>query len=1098
LSRALDDAGQGRGRLVLLSGEPGIGKSRLVDEFVNSPRDNPAPVLWGRCWEAGGAPPYWPWIQLMRGYLRGRDLDIVRTEIGPGAVDIAQMLPEIRDLFPDLPAPPTVDPDSARFRLFDSTATFLLDAARRDPHVLVLEDLHAADTPSLLLLRFLTDQIVDARLLILATYRDVELTPEHPLTTTISELARQPSVHRIHLGGLVEDDVARFVAAVAGVAPPPPLVSALHRETGGNPLFIGEAVRLLAAEGRLEQLSDAATLRVVVPKGVRDVIGRRLDHLDDETRHALSLASVLGPEFSSEALRRLAGMKPDELLGVVDRASETGLLASLAGALGRFRFSHELVRETLYNELTSANRMRLHREAAEVLRQLHATDEEAHLPELAHHFFEAAPLGDASIAVDFARRAGEKAARSLAYEEAARLYGMAVQALELTEPVDRGLLGELLLAEGEAQARAGELPPARETLLRAAVNAKRTGEATQLARTALEYGGRFVWARAGNDPHIVPMLQDALVLLGGSDDRLRVRLLARLACALRSSPEREHSATLSQQALDMAKGLNDPSTLCYSLVGRWGAIWWPENPGERLEIAQQLVEIAEAEGDTERATDGHWGMYMSLTELGRVQEAKGEIDILVRQAEELRQPARRWLAWAIRAQIALLEGDFRTVEPFIEESVRQRRPMMPRDDVSAASLHMFLLRREQGRVSEVESAIREAIVEFPWYPVFRSALLCLLLDEERRSEAKTAFDELARDDFRAFYRDNQWLLGMSLVAEACASLGDEASAQKLYEELVPFEGRHAIGHAEGSVGALDRYLGLLAGTMGRLDGAERHLVDAIAMSEHMGARPWAAHARYDLANVLLSRDGPGDRDRALEELRSVGRICDELGMLALGEKVAVALAQRGTEMTAAAEASVPSGPAVFRREGEYWTVVFEQDAFRLKDTKGLQHLARLLGAPGREFHVLDLVADGLAPPTAGAKPDEVSSSTLGDAGAMLDPQAKASYRRRLDELDGEIADAESMGDSERAERARSERAFIARELAAAVGLGGRDRPAASAAERARVNVTRAVKTAMDRIGAHSSQLGDHLAATVRTGLFCSYVPDPRTPISWQM
>jgi tetratricopeptide (TPR) repeat protein len=1100
LSAGLEDARAGRGSVVLLSGEPGIGKSRLVDEFASRAREGGVLLLWGRCWEAGGAPAFWPWIQVLRSYLRGEDPDSVRAQIGSAAVDIAQMLPEIAELFPDLPPPPKVDPDSARFQLFDSTASFLLRAARREPLVLVLEDLHAADTPSLLLLQFLTNQVGDARLLVLGTYRDVELTPDHPLTAAVAELSREPPTRRIHLRGLVEDDVARFIAAATGVEPPPPLVSALHRETGGNPLFMGETVRLLAVEGRLDQLAEAATLRVVVPKGIRDVIGRRLDHLDDQTKHTLSLASVLGTEFTTETLRRLAQMKPDEILDIVDRAVQVGLVTPIAGAFGRFRFSHDLVRETLYGELTSAARIRLHERAAEVLLQVYATDEEPHLAELAHHFFEAAQLGKAATAVNYSRRAGDEAARSLAYEEAARLYRMAVRALELTEPVDHELLGELLLAEGEAQARAGDLATGRQTLLRAASIARRTGAATQLARTALEYGGRFIWARAGNDPHIIPMLQDALVLLGGSDDRLRVRLLARLACALRSSPDREHSAALSQQALDMAEKLGDPSTLCYALAGRFGAIWWPETPEERLEISRELIEVSERAQDIERILDGHWGMYMSLTDLGRISEAKGQADILVGYAEELRQPAQRWFTYAVRAQLALIEGDFEAVEGLVEESQRSRRAMEPRDDLSAARAHLFLLRRDQGRVQELEEAIQASILEFPWYPLFRSALMCLLLDIGRREQAQKMFDELTRNDFRVFYRDNEWLLGISLAAEACSTLGDASAAQNLYDELLPFRGRHAIGQAEGSVGAVDRYLGLLARTMGRLDDAERHFTEAIAFNEQMGARPWVAHSRCDLAELLLHRGGPGDRERATEELSTTRDICEELGMPVLTEKVAKLLMDEGIGRAGPPKPARPAGPSVLRKEGEYWTVVFDQDAFRLKDTKGLQYLAALLAAPGREFHVLDLVRTTSPEAARSGEPAEIRSRAhaFNGAGAVLDPQAKEAYRTRLSDLEADIEDAEALGDADRAERARSEREFIARELAAAVGLGGRDRLAVSVSERARVNVTRAVKATLARIADHSPALARHLEATVRTGTYCSYQPDPRVPVAWQL
>ena len=349
----------------------------------------------------------------------------------------------------------------------------------------MLEDLHAADTPSLLLLQFLAGQMGDSRLLVVGTYRDIALTPDHPMATTVRELSREPSTRRINLVGLSEADVARLVAATHGLPLPPRLISALHRETNGNPLFVGEAVRLLAVEGKLSQLSEPFTLRVPVPKGVRDVIGRRLDHLDAACREVLLLASVLGTDFTTEALGRLSGMASDQLLDIIDHVVEAGLLRHVPGALGRLRFSHGLVRETLYDELTSAQRMRLHHQAAEALAGLYAGDEESHLAELAHHFFEAAPLGDTATAVDYARRAGAEATRALAYEEAARLYRMALAALELDMREDRELHGELLLSLGDALARAGDLLAARETLLRAATNARRIrgGEPTRSGRT---------------------------------------------------------------------------------------------------------------------------------------------------------------------------------------------------------------------------------------------------------------------------------------------------------------------------------------------------------------------------------------------------------------------------------------------------------------------------------------------------------------------------------------------------------------------------------------------------------------------------------------
>jgi predicted ATPase len=387
LAAGLEDARKGQGRLFLLSGEPGIGKSRLVDEFTRRSVDRHVRVLWGRCWEAGGAPAYWPWVQLLRSSLRDVDAATARAQIGAGAADIAPMIPEVGDLFSELPSPAAVDPDSARFQLFDSTTSVLLNIAGSEPLVLVMEDLHAADTPSLLLLRFVAGQVGRTRLLIIATYRDVELTPEHPLTATVAELSREPATRTLSLAGLPEDDVVQFVSAAAGMAVSAHLAAALRRETGGNPLYLGEAVRLLSSEGTLGQLSDPAAVRMAVPVSVREVIVRRLNHLDDECRRVLALAAVLGTEFTTEALRRMSETETSSLLDILDRTAQEGLLRAAPGTIGRFRFSHELVRETLYQEPTPASRIGLHRRAAEVLEGLYAGNEEPHLAELAHHYF---------------------------------------------------------------------------------------------------------------------------------------------------------------------------------------------------------------------------------------------------------------------------------------------------------------------------------------------------------------------------------------------------------------------------------------------------------------------------------------------------------------------------------------------------------------------------------------------------------------------------------------------------------------------------------------------------------------------------------------
>ena len=1104
LAELLDQSAAGRGRLVLVGGEPGIGKSRLVDELADRARERGLLVLWGRGWEEAGAPPYWPWVQALRAYFRSAAPDDARRHLGSGATDVAQMLPELRDLIADLPQPRDVESDSARFRLFDSTATLLRNAARDHPMVIVIDDLQAADAPSIMFLRFLATQLTDMSVLVMGTYRDVELTPDHPLTSAIEEVARYPGTHAMTLGGLAVDAVADYLGGAVDIVRRDPWVAAVWRATGGNPLFVGEAVRLLSAEGRLGDVADLPSFRVAVPAGVRAVIARRIGHLGAATSAALTVGAVIGPEFGVDTLRRVADRDGDHVLDLLDEAVRAGLLQPVTGVPGRFRFSHDLVRETLYGDLSPGRRAAIHRGIAEVLEERHRGSASPHLTELAFHFGQAAQQSDdiaddpgfedvAGKAIEYARLAGDLAAQSLGYEEAARLYAMSLAVMSRTGFSDDDLRSEVLLARGDVQSKAGDLAAARGTFLDAATIAKRMGTGSQLARAALGIGGRQQWARAGNDTRLIPMLQDALVVLGGSDERLRARLLTRLACAWRSSPERRSdSDTLSRQAVDIARRLDDPASLIDALVGRFWATFWPENPAERELIAAETRRIGEELADEEWLADALFMSYISLSERGHIAEAHREIEALGHVIEELRQPAEHWLVQHNRELLALLTGEYAAAEALLGSDLDSGYLVTPgRDDVAAGRTNRFLLRREQGRVAEEEAAVRASVDEFPWYPLHRAALTCLLLDLGRVDEARVVFDDLADDRFSALYRDNEWLLGMGLASDACAMLGDAEAAEVLYEQLAPFAGRNAVGHAEGSVGAVDRYLGLLAATCGDLDAALGHLEAAIAVNDAMGARPWSAHCQHDLAVVLGRRNARGDQARA-DAMDAKARST----AIALGMALADQIGDRGTTTPTAAAAV--STPAVFRREGEYWTVEFDRDTFRVRDSRGMRHLARLLAAPGRELHALELASTDEVS-TGRHRPGELEVvDGLGDAGAILDPEAKAAYRARLTEIREELAEAERWNDPERANRLEDEQRALIEELAAAIGLGGRDRVAASAAERARVSVTRAIRAAIARIRQQSGGLGDHLDATIRTGAFCSYAPDPRAPIVWDI
>ena len=1109
LLTGLENAASGRGRLFVLAGEPGIGKSWLADELASAARTRGFRVLWGRCWEAGGAPAYWPWVQVLRSLLRDGPPDTLRAQLGTGASHIAQIIPEVHDLFPGLPAPPSVNPDAARFSLFDAVTSFLRNVATAQPSVAILEDLHAADTPSLLLLQFLASELSEGRLLVVGTYRNTELGADAPLTATLSELTRQPWTRMLPLGGLSRTEMARFIELTVGRAPSDRLLAAVHRETEGNPLFVREVVELLAHEGRLDPSEDAPFQGLGIPQGIKQVIGRRLGQLPDVCKYVLTVASVLGREFDAEVVGGVAGLPRDRLGEALDEAVAARVVTE-ASTPGQLRFSHALVRDVLYDDLSPSRRVSLHRRTGEVLEALYAGDLDPHLAELAYHFTEATPTGDAGKALRFGRTAGDRAIQLLAYEEAVRLYRMALRAWDATKSRNDVERCELRLALGDAQARAGEFPAAKDTFLYAADLARTSRAPEQLARAALGYGGRFVWEAARGDRHLVPLLKDALAGLGKEDSLLRVKVMARLAGGpMRDEMAREPRDAMSRQAVEMARRLGDPATLAYALDGRYAAVWWPENLEDRLTIATELIQAAEEAGDKERALQGHHYRCLARLELGDMPGVYADADAKARLAEGLRQPAQEAYVVGMQATLALFEGRFADAEALIPRALALGQRAHGWMEPVYGTLRWYALRREQARLLEVEERLQQAARDFPTYLVLRAVLAQLHTELGREDAAREIFETLAADDFARVPRDDEWIFCLSVLADVAESLGDVPRAGVLYRLLFAYAGRNALSNPDNCIGAVTRSLGILAAMTHRWPEAIRHFEDALAMNARTNARPWLARTQCDYARLLLTRDAPGDRERARDLLARSRWTCQELGMMALASRVSALLeAGEGGPAEAAHAGPEPGAPtgsphapmhaSVFHREGEYWSIAFERQIFRLKDAKGLRYLSHLLKDPGREFHVLDMVVleEGL-PPETPSSPGEVDrAARLGTAGPMLDPEAKAAYRRRLEELEAEIAEAESWRDLERAERAQEEKAFLVQALAGAVGLGGRDRLAASATERARINVTRAIKAALTRIQEHSPALGQHLTRTVRTGIYCSYAPDPRFPGVW--
>jgi DNA-binding SARP family transcriptional activator/tetratricopeptide (TPR) repeat protein len=877
LMAALADARAGRGRLVLVGGEPGIGKSRLAEELAARAEELGARVLSGRCWEAGGAPAFWPWVQALRGYIRAREPEALRPELGPGGPDLAQLLPELHELLPELPEPPTLAPDGARFRLFDATATLLRNAACVRPLVVVLDDLHAADTPSLLLLEFIADELDGTHVLILGAYRHTDVRGDHQLTSTLAELARKQAARRIMLAGLAEGAVARYIELSTGVVAPGSLVAALHRGTDGNPLFLAELARLLGEDRLLER----GTLeRLPIPRGVHEAIGSRLRRLSDGCQRLLSVASGLGREFSVAALERVSGANGEALLELLDEARAAYVVGDVPGAPERLSFSHALVRDALYEQLGSARRVRLHAQIGEALRGLYARDPEPHLAEIAHHFFQAATGGEHDRAIDYARRAGERAGRLLAYEEAVRLYRMALAALEAKQSADEQTRCELLLALGDALARSGEMGSAKETFAQAAELARRIGRPELLAKAAIGYGGRFVWLRSGKDPRLVPLLQDALEALAEDDSVLRVKLLARLAGALRDLPSPRPVAAISREALEMARRLDDFATLAYALDGLYAGIVCPQHAAEWRAMGAELVQVAEAAGDKERAWAGHQHLVGPLLLEGDLDGVDAELQTMQRLADELRQPAQLWAQSLTQVMRALFAGRFEEAEALLEQGrdLGQRAQTPDITYVGARLQQLFLLRRERGRLEELEDPIAGYVEQYPERIVFRCMQAALWCDLGRHAKARDLLEELAADGFANLPSRQEWLFGAGLLAEVCAQLGDRRRAAALHELLLPYADCNLLNWVEVCAGSVSRYLGLLATAMSRWSEAERHFEAAIEMDTSTGARPWLAHTQADYASMLLARAQPGDRERAHELAARARALYHQLGM----------------------------------------------------------------------------------------------------------------------------------------------------------------------------------------------------------------------------
>jgi DNA-binding winged helix-turn-helix (wHTH) protein/tetratricopeptide (TPR) repeat protein len=884
MASALDQASAGRGRLVLLFGDPGIGKTRTAETFLEIARGRGFEAIAGRCYEGEGAPAFWPWVQILRGCTEEAEDDELAAELGREAATVAHLVPEVLERLGEALAPPLPSGgDEARFRLFDGVARYLLHRSRLRPLVLFVDDLHWADKPSALLLRYLASEIRNGPLLIIGAYREVELRRGSPLGEVVGDLTRLPYSERIPLRGLNRDAVGDLVTEGLGARPDDALIDAVAEITQGNPFFLNETLRLLRAERSLGSGSgDRSAWDATLPQGLRDVIGRRLDQLSEPCNRALTLAAVIGSEFSLPVLAGFAGEAPDLTLETLDEAVRARVVVESPEAPGRYAFSHALIQQSIYEELSTPVRVRMHRELGELLEEVYRAAPEPHLDVLAHHFFQAAPGGDVDKAVDYAARAGRAAVRLFGYEDAADWFTRALQALDLRAPDDPERRCDLLLELGSAYDQAGERQRMREVFSEAVERARTLGRPDLLALAAIGFAGRT--ERGTPDTGMRALLEEARDALGDRDPALRARLLYYLVGTPPYADRIETRLALGCEAAELARRAGDPLALFEGLSARGWSLAGPDYVDERLELADELIELADRLGRTEARFTGLETRLRSLLALGDTTRADREIAVYVALAEELRQPAYRFIARMYQVARALSTGRFEDASQLIAEGFELGRAAQHPATGPAFWGQWMWLHIVRGEFEELPRLLGPMFRRDVWVPERARPLLGIWraffpLTEGRREEARSEFERVAARGFAEFSRDENWLSGMANLATLSAALGDTPRSARLYDLLSPFA-RLVVVHdlLRTDLGPVAHYLGMLARVRGDSDAALEHFEAALAMTTRMGALPWRARAQAELADLCSERGDPGRAAELESEARATAA---ELGLVRL-------------------------------------------------------------------------------------------------------------------------------------------------------------------------------------------------------------------------